>query len=55
MKIRLHGTTTEVETAATLLREIAAGHPTFQIVSESTDYPDRGASTLVRRYLETRL
>lgn len=48
MKIRLHGTPDEVRQAANRLREA------FRVVSESDPYPDRGASELVRVYLEIR-
>ena len=55
MKIRLHGTKTEVEILANLLRHTATDQAPFQIVNESGDYTDRPPSTLVRRYLEIRL
>lgn len=51
MKIRLHGTKTEVEIMANLLRHTATEQDTFEIVNESADYTDRPPSTLVRRYL----
>jgi hypothetical protein len=49
MKIRLHGTAEEVEEAAKRL------HGIFAVVSVSDPYPDRGASRLVRVYVEVRL
>lgn len=49
MKLRLHGTPTDVEAAAARVREV------FEVVDESRDYPDRAPSRLVRRYLEIRL
>ena len=57
MKIRLHGTKTEVATVANMLRDAASadGQGLFEVVDESADYTDRAPSTLVRRYLEIRL
>ena len=49
MKIRMHGTEDECRAAAAL---IEAG---LEVVSASDPYPDRGASRLVRVYLEVRL
>ncbi|HTJ70243.1 MAG TPA: hypothetical protein VL551_22085 [Actinospica sp.] len=55
MKICLHGTKTEVEIVANLLRQTATDQDLFEIVNESRDYTDRPPSTLIRRYLEIRL
>jgi hypothetical protein len=49
MTIRLHGTRQEVADAIGVLFEV------FQVVSVTGPYLDRGASTLVRMYLEIRL
>lgn len=49
MKVRLHGTLGEVAEATRRLVEV------FDVVSVSEPYPDRGASVLVRVYLEVRL
>jgi hypothetical protein len=48
MKIRLHGTEDECRELAGRLPAIA------DVVSVSEPYPDRGASRLVRVYVETR-
>ena len=49
MKFRLHGTPDECTEAVTRL------HGIFAVVSVSEQYPDRGASRLVRVYVEVRL
>ena len=49
MKVRLHGTLAEVAEATRRLAEA------FDVVSISEPYRDRGASVLVRVYLEIRL
>jgi len=49
MKLRLEGTPTECEQAAALLAH------TFDVVSVSDPYPNRGRSYLVRVYVEVRL
>lgn len=46
MKVRLHGTPTEVQQAAARLKQV------FTVLSVSRAYPDRGASSLVRVYVE---
>ncbi len=49
MKVRLHGTRQEVAEATRRLVEV------LDVVAVSEPYPDRGASVLVRVYLEVRL
>ena len=49
MKVRLHGTAGEVAEATRRLLEV------LDVVAVSDPYPDRGASVLVRVYLEVRL
>jgi hypothetical protein len=49
VKLRLHGTRAEVTEATRRLVEV------LEVVSVSSPYPDRGASVLVRVYLEVRL
>jgi hypothetical protein len=49
VKVRLHGTPAEVAKATRRLVEA------FDVVAVSEPYPDRGASILVRVYLEVRL
>jgi hypothetical protein len=49
VKVRLHGTRQEVAEATRRLVEV------LDVVSVSEPYPDRGASVLVRVYLEVRL
>lgn len=49
VKFRLHGTPAECEEAVKRL------HGIFAVVSVSDPYPDRGASRLVRIYVEARL
>jgi hypothetical protein len=49
VKLRLHGTPAEVAEVADRLTTV------FQVVSISEPYPDRGASVLVRVYVEIRL
>jgi hypothetical protein len=49
MKVRLHGTPGEVAEATRRLVEV------FDVVAVSQAYPHRGASVLVRVYLEVRL
>ena len=49
MKVRLHGTAAEVAEATRRLLQV------LDVVSVSEPYPDRGASVLVRVYLEVRL
>jgi hypothetical protein len=51
VKIRLWGTTDECRQMAQLL----LGAPGFEVVSVSEPYADRGASVLVRVFVETRL
>jgi hypothetical protein len=48
MKIRLHGTPDECATATRAITTV------LPVVAVSDPYPDRGASLLVRVYLETR-
>jgi hypothetical protein len=49
VKVRLHGTRQEVAEATRRLVEV------LDVVAVSDPYPDRGASLLVRVYLEVRL
>ena len=49
MKVRLHGTHEEVAAATRRLVEV------LDVVAVSNPYSDRGASVLVRVYLEVRL
>jgi len=49
VKLRLHGTSEECAEAVKRLQGI------FAVVSVSGPYPDRGASRLVRVYVEVRL
>ena len=49
MKLRLHGTREEVAEATRRLLEV------LEVVAVSQPYPDRGASVLVRVYLEIRI
>jgi hypothetical protein len=49
MKIRLHGTAEEAREVADRLAEIV------DVLAVSEPYPDRGASRLVRVYVEARL
>lgn len=49
MKIRLHGTEEECREAAERLPGIV------EVLSVSAPYPDRGASVLVRVYVEARI
>jgi hypothetical protein len=49
VKLRLHGTRAEVTAATRRLVEM------FEVVAVSEPYRDRGASVLVRVYLEVRL
>jgi hypothetical protein len=49
VKVRLHGTAAEVDQATHRLVEV------LDVVAVSEPYPDRGASVLVRVYLEVRL
>jgi hypothetical protein len=49
MKLRLHGTREEVAEATRRLLQV------LDVVAVSPPYPDRGASVLVRVYLEVRL
>ena len=49
MKVRLHGTCEEVTEATRRLVEV------LEVVAVSDPCPDRGASVLVRVYLEVRL
>ncbi len=48
MKIRLHGTTGECAVAAPRIAQV------ITVLSVSESYPERGASVLVRVYLEAR-
>jgi hypothetical protein len=49
VKVRLHGTREEVAEATRRVVEV------LDVVAVSGPYPDRGASVLVRVYLEVRL
>jgi hypothetical protein len=49
VKLRLHGTHEEIAQATRRLVQV------LEVVSISQPYPDRGASVLVRVYLEVRL
>ncbi len=49
MKRRLEGTSAECEQVAALLGQ------TFEVVSVSDPYPNRGRSRLIRVYVEARL
>jgi hypothetical protein len=49
MRLRMHGTREEIAEATRRLVEV------LEVVSVSQPYPDRGASVLVRVYLEVRL
>jgi hypothetical protein len=49
VKMRLEGLPKDVETIAKLLRETGC------VVEESADYPNRGASKFVRRYVAVKL
>jgi hypothetical protein len=49
VKLRLHGTPAEVAEAIRRLVQV------LDVVAVSEPYPDRGASVLVRVYLEARL
>lgn len=49
MQIRLYDTPEQVEAFAERIRGC------FNVVEESTNYPDRGASRKVRRYLDIRI
>lgn len=49
MKVRIEGLPAEVDTLAALLRAAV------EVVEESRDYPNRGTSRLVRRYLDVRI
>jgi hypothetical protein len=49
MRLRLHGTREEVAEAIRRLLEV------LEVVAVSQPYPDRGASVLVRVYLEVRI
>jgi hypothetical protein len=49
VKLRLHGTPAEVAEATHRLVQV------LEVVAVSQPYPDRGASVLVRVYLEVRL
>jgi hypothetical protein len=49
VKLRLHGTHAEVAEATRRLLQV------LEVVAVSQPYPDRGASVLVRVYLEIRL
>jgi hypothetical protein len=49
VKMRLEGLPQDVETIAVLLRETGC------VVEESKDYPNRGASKFVRRYITVKL
>lgn len=48
LKIRVQGLPEEVEKFASLLEELRH----WEVVEESADYPNRGTSKLVRRYVE---
>ena len=47
VKIKIHGSPEEVAKATEKLKEM----PGSKILSESDNYPDRGKSTYVRRYI----
>jgi hypothetical protein len=49
VKVRLHGTRQEVAEATRRLVQV------FDVVAVSEAYPDRGASVLVRVYLDVRV
>jgi len=49
VKMRLEGLPQDVETVARLLRETGC------VVEESANYPNRGASKFVRRYVTVKL
>jgi hypothetical protein len=49
VKMRIEGLPRDVETVARLLRETGC------VVEESPDYPNRGKSKFVRRYLTIKL
>jgi hypothetical protein len=49
VKVRLHGTAAEVDQATRRLVQV------LDVVAVSEPYPDRGASVLVRVYMEVRL
>jgi hypothetical protein len=49
VKLRLHGTRDEITEATRRLVEV------FEVVAVSPPYADRGASVLVRVYLEVRM
>ena len=49
MKLRLEGTAAEVAACAWRLTK------QFAVIEQSRDYPNRGDSTQVRRYVEIRL
>lgn len=49
MKIRLHGTLSELQESVERLKEV------FEVVSVSKTYKDRGESALYRVYVEVRL
>jgi hypothetical protein len=49
LTVRLMGTRKEVETLAACLGALV------EVLEASPDYPNRGASTLVRRYLTVRV
>jgi hypothetical protein len=51
MNIRLHGTEEECRFTAEVLTQVSW----MRVVSVSEPYPDRGASVLVRVYVEARL
>lgn len=48
LKIRVQGLPEEVEEFTSLLEELRH----WEVLEESGDYPNRGASKLVRRYIE---
>lgn len=49
IKVRLMGTREEIDTLAACLGELV------EVLETSTDYPNRGDATLVRRYLTVRV
>lgn len=48
LKIRVQGLPAEVEEFAATLEELRH----WEVLEESVDYPNRGSSKLVRRYIE---
>ena len=53
IKIRLTATPDDIEAFATMLR--SPDEERFIVIEESDDYPNKGKSILVRRYITVRL